>query len=265
MNNDCKPSSHDRVVTNYFRTTSAIHSVADRAAFEQSLVGLQRRLGGWFDIAGMDVVDLGSGTGQLCALARQNGARRGVGVNISYQENEFACQYVEAEFVLKDICDYLENEPAESVDRIFAMNILEHLDKDNLVRVLDAAYRCLRPGGSLVAMVPNATSPFGGMTRYWDITHHNAFTPSSILQLSRLVGFGEAAEFRECGPVPYAFVSSVRYMLWQSIRLLIKGYLMVEQADTKGRVYTSDMMFRLTKAENGLEIEQRQYVSGRSL
>ena len=113
--------------------------------------------------------------------------------------------------------------------------------------VLEAAFRCLRPGGRLVAMVPNATSPFGGMTRYWDITHYNAFTPSSVLQLSRLVGFGEAADFRECGPVPYGFVSGVRYALWQMIRLVIKGYLLVELASTKGGLYTSDMLFRLAK------------------
>lgn len=105
----------------------------------------------------------------------------------------------------------------------------------------------LRPNGVLIAMVPNATSPFGSMTRYWDITHQTAFTLSSVRQLSRLVGFGEAAEFRECGPIAYGFVSAVRYGLWQVIRLAIRGYLMVESASDKGGIYTADMIFRLTK------------------
>jgi SAM-dependent methyltransferase len=166
---------------------------------------------------------------------------------MSQDEIDRAKQFVEAEFVLMDICDWLESQETRSVDVIFALNILEHLEKDKLVRVLEAVYRCLRPGGRLVAMVPNATSPFGSMTRYWDFTHHNAFTPSSVRQISRLVGFGESAEFRECGPVPYAFVSSIRFVLWSFIRCLIAGYLLVELADRKGGIYTADMLFRLTK------------------
>lgn len=145
---------------------------------------------------------------------------------------------MDAEFACQDIADFLEFQPEASVDRIFALNILEHLDKDKLVIARERAPvpSSRRP----VAMVPNATSPFGGMTRYWDITHYNAFTPSSVWQLSRLAGFGERAEVRECGPVPYALVSGLRY-------------LPVELASDKGRIYTADMMFRLTTpgAERG--------------
>ena len=240
-------SAHQRVIEDYFRTTSAVGSARDEEAFRSSVTGLKRRLGNWLDVTGKDVVDLGSGTGELCRVVRDAGAASVVGVNLSQEEIDFARQQVDADFVCQDIASYLESRSVGSVDRIFALNILEHLDKDTLVRVLEAANRALRPGGTLVAMVPNATSPFGGMTRYWDITHHNAFTPSSVRQLARLVGFGEEAQFRECGPVPYGMVSSIRYGLWQVIRLLIRGYLMVELASAKGGVYTADMMFRLRR------------------
>ena len=43
------------------------------------------------------------------------------------------------------------------------------------------------------------------------------------------------------------FRSSLRYALWQMIRLVIKAYLLVEMASDKGGIYTADMMFRLTK------------------
>ena len=187
---------------------------------------------------------------RLIAKGQEDKSRRDIALTHSYtseEEIDFARTQVNAEFACQDIADFLESRPVASVDRIFALNILEHLDKDKLVRVLESAHRCLRPGGRLVAMVPNATSPFGGMTRYWDITHYNAFTPSSVRQLSRLTGFAESAEFRECGPVPYALVSGLRYALWQMIRLVIKAYLLVELASDKGGIYTADMMFRLTK------------------
>ena len=247
MTIQAEKSAHQRVVEDYFRTTSGVGGAASNDAFESSVLGLRRRLGNLLNVNGKDVVDLGSGTGELCKLALQAGARHVVGVNMSHEEIDFAKGLVNADFVLQDIEAYLQSLPETSVDQIFALNILEHLDKDKLLRVLEAAYRCLRPAGQLVAMVPNATSPFGGMTRYWDITHHNAFTPSSVRQLSRMVGFGEAAEFRECGPVPYAFFSGVRYVLWRVIRLGLMAYLIVELASTKGGIYTADMMFRLTK------------------
>jgi SAM-dependent methyltransferase len=245
-------SAQSRVVADYFKTTSGVGSARDPHAFAGSVAGLRRRLGSWLAVRGGDVLDLGSGTGELCRVARDAGARSVIGVNLSQEEIDFAKCQVDATFVLQDVASYLAQCPEGSVDCIFALNILEHLDKDTLVRVLEGAHRALRPGGRLVAMVPNATSPFGGMTRYWDITHQNAFTPSSVRQLSRLVGFGERAEFRECGPVPYALVSGVRYGLWQLIRLGIRAWLMVELASDKGGVYTADMMFRLTKPADRL-------------
>lgn len=240
-------SAHARVISNYFETTSAKGSAGSDAAFTSSVQGLERRLRPWFDVKGMRVVDLGSGTGELCSIAVSHGAASVVGVNMSEGEIEYARTKTVAAFVMQDIGDYLAKQPDESIDRIYALNILEHLDKDLLVEVLESAFRCLSPGGSLVAMVPNATSPFGGMTRYWDITHYNAFTPSSVLQLAQLVGFGQAAEFRECGPIPHGFVSGIRYLLWRFIRQMIRAYLLVELASGKGGVYTADMMFRLTK------------------
>lgn len=239
-------SAHQRVVAEYFHTTSAAGCALDDKVMGNSFRSLRRRLGNWWDVADKDVVDLGSGTGELCGLARTFGARSVVGVNLSEGEINFAQQRVDAVFVLQDIADYLEQCPPESVDRIFALNILEHLDKDTLVRVLEGAFRALRPSGQLVAMVPNSTSPFGTMTRYWDITHQNAFTPSSVRQVIRLAGF-QSADFRECGPIPHGFVSGVRYGLWQMIRFAIRSYLMIELASDKGGIYTADMMFRLTK------------------
>jgi cyclopropane fatty-acyl-phospholipid synthase-like methyltransferase len=240
-------SAERRVVEDYFRTTSSFGSAASQDTFDASVIGLKRRLRPWLDLGDKDVLDLGSGTGELCRLAEDEGAATVVGVNLSQGEVEYARSQSTAKFVQQDILSYLQQRPSVSVDRIFALNILEHLDKSTLLEVMENVFRILRDGGQFVAMVPNATSPFGAMTRYWDITHQNAFTPSSFRQLARLVGFGESVEFRECGPVAHGLVSGIRYVLWQMIRLGIRGYLLIELASGKGGIYTADMQVRLRK------------------
>jgi SAM-dependent methyltransferase len=174
------------------------------------------------------------------------GAKSVVGVNLSQGEIDFAKPYVQAQFYCQDIYGYLLQCPPDSVDVIFALNILEHLEIEMLVQVLEQSRRVLREGGQLVAMVPNATSTYGTMTRYWDITHFHAFTPSSIRQLMRLCGY-TSAEFMEWGPRIHGIVSACRYVLWQIIRLTVLLRLAIETGSGKGGVYTADMLFRLKK------------------
>ena len=237
-------SAHTRVVENYFKITSAVNSKSDN--YESQTKSLKRGLGSWLNVRNKTVLDLGSGTGELCWLADSLGAATVVGVNLSQDEIDFAKPNVKATFVHQDILEYLSQCPAESVDAIFALNIFEHLTKDYLVAVLDHSRRVLKKGGQLIAMVPNATSSYGTMTRYWDITHLQSFTPSSVQQLMRLCGFSKV-EFCELGPRVHGVVSFCRYLLWQMIRAGIFFRLMVETASAKGGVYTADMLFRLRK------------------
>lgn len=246
MDGNATKTAHIRVLKEYFHTTSAAGIVEKTVDYKKTTEGLRRALGGWLDVSGKDVVDLGCGTGELCWLVHYHGAREVIGVNLSQDEINFASPHVPAKFVNQDIVSFLAQQPDESCDRIFALNVLEHLSKDELVQILDESVRCLRDGGQLVAIVPNATSPFACMTRYWDITHQLAFTPSSVKQLMRLCGFAEA-EFRELGPRPYGAVSTIRYLLWQICRALIWFRLMIETASGKGGIYTADMLFRLIK------------------
>lgn len=191
-------------------------------------------------------MDLGCGLGELLYLCKAIGCRRTVGVNLCKEEIETATPFVDATFECAEISDYLRR-GGEAFDWIGALNILEHLDKDTLLDVLCLAGERLVPGGVLVAMVPNAISPFGNLSRHWDFTHEWAFTPNNFRQLAPLTGFSQTVGFRECGPVPHGVVSGTRWLLWQGIRLAIRSYFLIEVADSKGGVYTMDMLVKMTR------------------
>lgn len=242
--NNVIKSSHNRVINDYFKITSEanINSVNLKKVTD----GLRRTFGNWFDVKGKIILDLGCGTGELCWLVKNHGAKKIVGVNLSKDELDYASSKIDAEFICEDIFDYLQNSPDKSFDLVFALNIFEHLSKDNLVDVLNECHRVLKQNGYIIAIVPNGTSPYGSMTRYWDFTHLQSFTPSSIIQLMRLSGYRNV-EFKELGPRIHGTISLIRFILWQFIRFFIIFRLMIETASKKGGIYSADMLFRLKK------------------
>lgn len=180
-------------------------------------------------------------------MLEQGGFTNTCGVDLCAEELDEARGFVKGELAADDVVAFLRRRPDGSAGFITALNLLEHLGKDALRDLLVEARRVLRPGGALVAMVPNALSPFGASTRYWDLTHERAFVPNNFHQLAALTGFSPKVDFRECGPEPHGVKSAVRYVLWQALRGAVAGWYMIETASTRGGVYTMDMLVRLNK------------------
>lgn len=239
------------VLRQYRVATNAGGAALDKAHYRSVAPGLWRRIRGW-EPASRDArcLDLACGIGELLFTLREHGFARLVGVDLCEESVELARRFSGARVEHGEVLAFLEAQPEASFDLVTAFNILEHLPKASLPRVFSELRRVVAPGGSVVAMVPNALSPFGASTRYWDITHEVAFTPASVLQLARVSGWGEAVEFRECAPVPHGVVSGVRWAIWQGLRAGIAAWFLVETGSRRGPVYTADMMFRMRRAHS---------------
>jgi SAM-dependent methyltransferase len=193
------------------------------------------------------ILDLGCGAGHFVRFLRDSGYTRVEGVDGSSREIARAVAAGVDGVHCAGAADRLAGSTGE-FEAIVALNFFEHLRKDEIVKVLSLAFAALRPGGRLLAVTPNALSPFGGATRYWDFSHETGFTPSSWRQLARLTGFREPA-FEEFGPIPHSLAGVVRAAIWKVIRVVLVGISYVEVGGPRDPswTYTSDMKVILTK------------------
>lgn len=94
-----------------------------------------------------------------------------------------------------------------SLDVVFSSNFLEHLEsKSSIDRALQEAFRCLKPGGRIILLGPNARFLGGSYWNYWD--HHVPITDHSIAEALRLSGFVVTEEFDRF--LPYSMSDGLR-------------------------------------------------------
>jgi 2-polyprenyl-3-methyl-5-hydroxy-6-metoxy-1,4-benzoquinol methylase len=167
------------------------------------------------------VLDCGCGEGFLVSWLQDRGYRRAGGLDASPEEVEVARQLglpVECGEIAPSLAAR-----SGSVDFLIFRNVLEHLYKHEVVEMLLAARRALRPGGGVWIQVPNAESPFGARLRYADFTHELAFTQVSIAQVLRVTGFADV----RVSPVRSGF-RGLRRALWTGMEAFYKLMLTAE-------------------------------------
>lgn len=125
-----------------------------------------------------EIVDVACGTGFAVHALREAGYTRVRGIDLSPEQVEIA-RGRGLPVERGDLFPYLEDRSG-SLDAIVALDILEHLDRDELLRFFDLCRQALRPGGRLIAKTANANSLLGPRFRYLDFTHEIIFTERSL-------------------------------------------------------------------------------------
>ena len=78
---------------------------------------------------------------------------------------------------------------------VFAAQVVEHLDAQQLTELLSLVQRKLAPGGLAIFETVNGHNP-AALKAFWtDTTHHHPLYPEVLLALARLAGF-ESGEVR---------------------------------------------------------------------
>lgn len=194
------------------------------------------------------MLDIGCGAGAFLDALRSEGYSCIEGVDLSPSQVRAAAARGLTGVTLAPAVEYLRARPNRYA-MISALSVLEHQTRAELFELLDAITNALRPGGCLIAVVPNAKGLFGAHVRFADITHELSFTPMSVSQVCAVVGL-EAPVVLEHGPVIHGVISTIRWTCWQAIRAGLLFARLAEGADWRWPVFTQDLVFIARKPVN---------------
>jgi 2-polyprenyl-3-methyl-5-hydroxy-6-metoxy-1,4-benzoquinol methylase len=135
-----------------------------------------------------EIIDAGCGAGNLIYWMQKQGYANARGVDSSVDQIAAGQALGIANLEVADLLRVLK-ENSGRYQLIFMRDVLEHIEKQQVLPMLDMCLDALRPGGSLVMQMPNGASPVVGRVLYGDFTHESAYTVTSLSQLMLLAGY----------------------------------------------------------------------------
>lgn len=134
------------------------------------------------------VIDLGCGRGEFLELLKENGIGA-CGVDL-YQEFVDLCLEKQLAAVQGDAIEVLEQE--KEADGIFAGQLVEHLSLQQIIRLVETAYKKMTKGSYLVLETPNPMSlSIYTNSFYMDPSHNRPVHPLTMKYLLEKAGFRE--------------------------------------------------------------------------
>ncbi len=143
------------------------------------------------------ILEIGPGTGTLLAFLHSSCGYRNVkAIDISSEVVNLCNKIIPGSTELvEDSATYLQDRRDE-FDFVLMLHTLEHVPKDQALRLLTMIHRALKPGGRLVVEVPNSEHPVvGTRNRYADFTHTMGFTDLSLKFVLQNSGFSNVAVY----------------------------------------------------------------------
>jgi 2-polyprenyl-3-methyl-5-hydroxy-6-metoxy-1,4-benzoquinol methylase len=234
LKDDYRSELYENYATSFKNSTGQF----DYSSADKALPCVKYYLRAWLpkDLSS-EILDLGCGDGRLIYSLQKLGYSNVSGVDISQSQLALASQ-VSSALHNQDVMSFLQ-QTLRRFDLIVAIDVIEHLEKIELLQFLAACHITLKPGGRIVFQTPNAASPFFGSVRYGDLTHETAVTPALLGQLLSRAGFS-AISVREAPPVPYVYSikSTLRYFAWKVIRGLFSLVDLIETGSRSSAIYT---------------------------
>lgn len=165
------------------------------------------------------IADLGCGQGTWLAWLKRLGYDNLLGIDVSAAELE-ACPDVAVEE--GDILE-MASSWKDRFDVLHAKDVFEHLQKQEVIDLLQALHGALKPGGQIWISTFNAQALFSEATYFGDFTHESAYSPQSITQVLAACGFDIVAV--RGIHVGRGLKGNLRKLIWKGASTLLKPIL----------------------------------------
>lgn len=174
----------------YQATARGLRTSADVEALTNFMASTYRRLlSGWLPTdRSAAIYEVACGPGVMLRYLKGAGYTNVSGSDSSAEQIELA-RSAGLAVLQADSLQELETHEENRWDCLIAIDFIEHLPKDMLIRFLALGQRKLKPGGCLILRAPNGDSPLVGRNLFNDITHFWAYTSIATRALLGMAGF----------------------------------------------------------------------------
>lgn len=152
------------------------------------------------DCKGKTALDIGCGSGWFTKILSQKGWNAHA-IDLD-EENIKQTQKIASRVFQGDAVEILKDLPDDSYDFAFALEVIEHMDKNSGRELLQNIYRVLKPQSALLISTPNRFSPEGWIVRFysilsgkkrrwnaWDSSHVYIYSSMELIGLLKECGF----------------------------------------------------------------------------
>lgn len=174
-----------------------------------------------------NILDIGPGKGEMLMTLSSFGFANIEAVDISqsivdYVKNlNFKCT------LSTDIVAFLQDKK-KYYSLVTMCDVVEHISKDEILRIITTIYNSLKENGILIVQIPNMQSIVAPIFMYDDFTHEAGYTERSLIQMLRMCGFSSVEcfgfEFLDNG-IKSKIHFFLRSILWffEKVRRKING------------------------------------------
>lgn len=187
------------------------------------------------------ILDLGCGYGEFLYFLQREGYTETRGIDLNPRQLEVARTLGVRNVECREGMEFLGNSVGQ-FDFISAIDVVEHLRKDQVLEFLDLVHASLRPGGRFLCQVPNLAA-FYKPVYFMDFSHETPFTASSLKQVLQLANFVNVRVL-PMGPVAHGLKSAIRCLLWKVVTAGLRIVQTIEGGppDPLDAIYTAAIL-----------------------
>ncbi len=186
------------------------------------------------------ILDVGCGHGDLISLIRRHGWTEVSGIDISQEQVKMAARLGVTGVTCADIYEHAATH-GHSYDVVLAMDVVEHFDRSEALKLFEALRSMLAPGGCLILQTPNGASPFSGQIFWSDVTHGMQYTNRSLRQICAATGFRSVESF-PTRPAIHGAASLLRAGLWRCVESMLWLATAAETGNMRDLIFTRNLI-----------------------